>query len=180
MRALPLALTLAFVLFSGCLAEETDDPPADPGATTEFDSNGDGIPDTGEDTDGDGTPDPLPPIPEPIVFTGSLKGMGDVSGNSPVACPMQSQQCVDHEVTVPAGSWEVTFTLVGTDGAVTSQGVPYNTDYDLFVDGVGESTNPGGEDDVVSKRLSGGMYTAQVLAWHDVDGEYTLTVTFAY
>lgn len=181
MRLLPVALTMAVLLSAGCVAEEADDPPADePLDPNDRDSNGDGIPDTGEDTDGDGIPEPLPPRPDPVVFTGSLKGMGHVSANAPVECPLQEQQCTDHVVTVPAGSWMVTFTLIGTDGMVTSQGVPYNTDYDLFVEGVGESINPSGQPDIVAKRLAGGDYTAQVLAWHDVDGEYTLTVTFDY
>lgn len=185
MRLLALWLTSALLLLSGCMEEEpADDAPADDGTRAPgLDSNGDGIPDTGEDTDGDGVPEPLPPVPEPITFTGSLKGVGSPAGSPPdpvPACPLMQAQCVDHVVTVPAGSWQVTFTLIGSNGMVTSLGVPSGTDYDLFVEGVGESTNPSGQPDAVKGRLSAGDYTAQVLAWHDVDGEYTLTVTFAY
>lgn len=179
MRFLLWTLTVG-LLMAGCTSKDTaDDPDPVMGSGDPRDSNGDGIPDTGTDSDGDGVPDPIP-IPDPIVFSGSLKGVGDVTANSPVPCPLGAQQCVDHVVSIPAGPWNVTFTLVGTDGTVTSQGLPYGTDYDLFVEGVGESTNPSGEDDVVAKRLDAGDVTAQVLAWHDIDGRYMLTVTFAY
>ena len=190
MRLLPLAMALVFMLVSGCLSEErTDDPPAtgEGDGADDRDSNGDGIPDTGEDTDGDGIPEPLPPVPDPIVFTGELQGVG-YQGFLPVgppvdpvpACALGAQQCTDHVVTIPPGSWQVTFTLVGSNGMVTDAGDVQGTDYDLFVEGVGDSTNAAGEDDTVAKRLDAGDYTAQVLAWHDVDGSYTLTVTFAY
>lgn len=175
-----LWLVVLGLMMSGCASDDGKDPGVPvTGNGDPRDSNGDGIPDTGVDADGDGTPDPIP-IPEPIVFSGSLRGIGDVTANSPVPCPLGAEQCVDHVVSIPAGPWNVTFTLVGTDGTVTSQGVPYGTDYDLFVEGVGESTNPSGEADVVTKRLDAGDVTAQVLAWHDIDGEYTLTVSFAY
>lgn len=116
-------------------------------------------------------------VPDDIVFRGSLKGVGQVSQNAP--CAFEDRQCVEHAVTVPDGEWNVTFTLIGTNGPVTSTGQPYGTDYDLFVTGVGESTNPPGEADSIQARLDGGQYTAQVVAWHDIDGSYTLTVSFA-
>ena len=154
------------------LSEEgTDDPPASAQSdgATDLDSNDDGILDTGEDTDS--VPEPLPPVPDPIVFSGELEGAG-YQGFVPVAppvdpvpaCALGAQQCADHVVTVPAGSWQVTFTLVGSNGMVTGTGDVQPTDYDLFVEGVGESTNSAGEDDAVAKRLDAGDYTAQVLA----------------
>lgn len=159
---LPVTLLLAsFLMVPGCLDEGTGD------------AGGEGDDSLG--AAGDAT------VPQPLVFSGSLKGIGPPA-SPPVAtdpCPLQAQQCAQHAVTVPAGTWNVTFTLVGTDGMVTGTGVPGGTDYDLFVEGVGQSINPSGEADSVSGRLAAGTYTAEVLAWHDIDGSYDLTVTFA-
>lgn len=157
MRALAVLVLLSSLATPGCLeqggpAATADENPAD-------------------------TPAANTTRPPNVIFQGSLVGQGDVSSNAP--CALADAQCVNHVVTVPAGEWDVTFTLVGTDGTVTSQGVPYNTDYDLFVDGVGESTNPGGQADIVTGHLKAGDYTAQVVAWHDVDGTYTLTASFS-
>lgn len=155
LSALPLLLVA--LAFAGCLSDPETTP-----AEAEL----------GSDVTPAGTP------PQDIVFTGSLVGEGDVSSNAP--CALGQRQCTVHVVTVPPGNWNVTFTLVGTDGTVTSAGTPYFTDYDLFVDGVGESTNPGGEEDVIEAgRLDPGEYEAQVVAWHDIDGSYTLTVSFS-
>lgn len=163
-RALALTMRIAaatlvgLLALAGCLSDDAGDT-----------ANGD----EPDDLSAQATP------PKDIVFTGSLKGVGDVSANAPIQCPLGAQQCTTHVVTVPAGSWDVTFTLVGTDGTVTSQGVPYGTDYDLFVDGVGESVNAAGEPDIVTgSDLPAGDYDAQILAWHDLDGAYTLTVSF--
>lgn len=184
-----LALLVAFAMLSaGCVAE---DEPGDEG-TAAADLDADGIPDATDDSDADGTPDaidptPRPALPDPIVFEGNLKGFG-YQGVAPVPPPVDPvpactvQQCAEHVVTVPAGNWIVTFTLAGAGGMVSSNdpvGV-VSTDYDLFVDGVGESTNASGEEDTVSARLGPGDYSAQVLGWQDLDGGYTLTVTFAY
>ncbi|MEK6975417.1 MAG: hypothetical protein AABY18_03645 [Candidatus Thermoplasmatota archaeon] len=163
MRALALLLLASALVLSGCLSE---------------DDSG-----TGDATKNGGNNLDNVTVPQAIVISGELKGVGACGlAGCPVAppdCPLESQQCVDHVVTVPAGTWNVTFTLVGTNGMVTGQGVPSGTDYDLFVSGVGDSTNASGEDDVVTARLPAGDYTARVLAWHDIDGSYTLTVTFA-
>lgn len=159
---LPIALLLAsFLLVPGCLDDGTGGAGGEGGDSLGADANA--------------------TVPPPQVFSGSLKGIGSPV-SPPVAtdpCPLQAQQCAQHTVTVPAGTWNVTFTLVGTDGMVTGAGVPSGTDYDLFVEGVGESIQPSGEVDAVSGRLAAGTYTAEVLAWHDVDGSYDLTVTFA-
>lgn len=115
--------------------------------------------------------------PDDVVFTGALIGLDTVTGPAGM-CALGAMQCTTHAVTIPDGPWLVTFTLTMDDGTVTGTGVPSATDYDLFVDGVGESTNPAGEDDTVSGKLDAGTVDAQVSAWHDVDGSYTLTVHF--
>jgi hypothetical protein len=148
-------LLLAAALLSGCT--DSDDEPSTPD---------------------DGMMPEAMSAPVDIVFAGSLIGLDTVTGAA-MPCALGAMQCTTHAVTVPDGPWIVTFTLTMEDGTVTGTGVPYATDYDLFVDGVGESTNPAGEEDVVSKKLDGGTYNAQVVAWHDIDGAYTLTVTFA-
>lgn len=167
MRLLALAALAALVLTSGCL----DGGDADGAATG----------------DRDATPAGNATAPADLVFTGQLKGVGYQQVADPGvlgACGVQDSACAVHQVTVPAGTWNVTFTLHGAMGMVTGTvpgGLPINgqTDYDLFVEGVGESTNPSGQDDVVQATLPGGDYSAQVLAWNDVDGSYTLTVHFA-
>jgi hypothetical protein len=162
MRLLPVAALLALAL-SGCAG----DGPA---------------PATNSEPDGETLPVQLP---EDVVFSGSLKGVG-YGGFLPVAppsevpaCALMEQQCAVHSVVVPEGTWNVTFTLEGTNGAVTGTGMPAGTDYDLFVEDVGESTQPSGSKDVVKSQLKAGTYSAEVLAWHDVDGAYKLTVSFA-
>ena len=137
---------------------------------------------------GDGTPDTPSGATPPadIVFEGNLNGAGyqQVAPVDPLpACALEDRQCATHAVTVPEGTWNVTFTLVGTGGPATSNipaGAPVSvkTDYDLFVDGVGESTEATGIPDVVKAKLDAGTYNAQVLAWNDVDGSYTLTIHF--
>lgn len=155
MRSLLLISLLAVAGLAGC----TDD--------------GD---DTGDDLDPESDPMPVT-VPDPVVFTGSLQGLDTATGLV-MPCAMGAQQCVTHAVPIPDGDWKVTFTLTMDDGMVTGPGIPYGTDYDLFVDGAGESTNPAGEADIVTGRFGGGSVDAQVRAWHDVDGSYTLTVTF--
>lgn len=190
MRPLLALLAVLALLLSGCSGtgeEPSEDAPAP-------DLDADGVPDTTDDSDGDGTvdaDDPTPiPVPETLVFQGELKGVGTsavVPSDVPIPqCAPTDTQCETHAVTVPAGNWNVTFTLVGEDGMVTgtagqATGVvgPSGTDYDLFVEGVGDSTNPSGDQDEVNARLKAGTYNAMVVAWHDYDGAYTLTVTFA-
>jgi hypothetical protein len=151
MRAPPVLLALGLLL-SGC----SGDPPESVEAE----------------------PDPVVAAtpPEDLVFTGRLQGLGDAAAVN--QCALGDRQCAEHTVSVPEGNWTVTFTLVGTDGPATSPGLPYGTDYDLFVDGLGESTNPSGEPDVVTGKPGAGDLVARVVAWHDVDGAYTLTVSF--
>jgi hypothetical protein len=190
MRLLALLACLAFLL-SGCAEDAPSADPDDDGCDAACEADlGTDPQDADSDDDGalDGADDaPARVPPQDVVFTGSLKGVG-YGALLPVAppvdpvpqCALDDRQCAFHTVTVPAGTWTVTMTLHGDDGTATSAGGAggLGTDYDLFVEGVGDSTNAAGEDDVVKADLKAGDYTAQVLAWNDVDGGYTLTIHF--
>lgn len=186
-----LAVLMLLVWLSGCMGAAPDDEDSD-GCDAVCEA-AQGTDPADPDTDDDGILDgdealatEARQVPAPIVIEGELRGIG-YQGVLPVSPPVDPvpectvQQCAEHVVDVPAGDWTVTFTLVGTSGPVTGNdpaGV-VSTDYDLYVDGVGESLNAAGSPDEVSARLSAGDYTVRVLGWQDLDGSYTLTVTFA-
>jgi hypothetical protein len=155
MRHMLIAAIAAVTVLAGC----TDDP-APP-------------------LDGEGEGDmEMVEVPAPLQFQGNaFYPVYDTNGLVP-QCPTGSN-CMEHDVAVPAGEWLVTFTLTSHSGTVTSTGTPYGSDYDLFVEGVGESTETAGVQDVVQSVLMGGTYTALIEAWYDIDGSYTLDVTFA-
>ncbi len=177
MRSALLLILFGVAALSGCVSD--DDTTDDSGSDAPLDSDSDGFTDAQEEAAGSDPADAAstPKIPEALTYTGSLKGVGDVSREVP--CTFQDMTCETHDVPIPDGRWRVTFTLTPIDGMATSQGFPYRSDYELIVLGQ-ESTNAPGEKEVISGVIQGPTSeTAEIQAWHDVDGSYELLVEFA-
>lgn len=159
-----LFFIVAALAFSGCLDDDSSADTPDNGTPTE---------------DGNMT------MQAPLQFTGNMLSIAEPAGTGIVGVCQFPGSCAAHEFTVDADGTMVSLTLVSTDGTatgVTAQAL-YGSDYDLFVfDGanqIGSSTNPGEQDDLVEVTLNAGTYTAQVHAWNDVDGSYTLDIVFS-
>lgn len=159
-----LPLSVALVALAGC----TDDDAPD------------------DDTTATGPAATATP-PAAIHEGGSLVGVGDPSGAAfgTTGCELGDQGCAEYTFALE-DEWTTTLTLVsidGTVGGVTGQ-VLFGADYDLFLrdsagNQIGESTNPGDQDDVIKKKLQPGTYTVLVMAWNDQDGSYTLDIEFS-
>lgn len=152
---------LSLVTLSGCASEEApeevlDDPPVQGNVT----------------------------VPEPLHFAGSLKAVAAPVTGTTTGCELE-QGCASHEFTIEE-NLSVEIVLKSIDGTVTgvTAGVLYGSDYDMTLrDGTGRdlgtSTNPSGQDDAISAKLAPGSYVVDILAWHDQDGSYDLTITFS-
>lgn len=158
-----LIIALIAVAFAGCADSDADTPT-------------DTIDETGTEAVA---------VQEPLQFTGNMVSIAEPVGTGAVAMCQFPGSCTDHEFTVDADNTNVTLNLVSTDGdatGVTAQAL-YGSDYDLFLlDGgsqIGSSTNPGDQADLVEITLTAGTYVAQVHSWNDIDGVYTLDITFS-
>ena len=187
MRKFLVMLLLAMTALSGCLNEDGETGGGDE-TPTNADSDGDGFTDQEETAQGTDPNDPedAPTPPEAKQFTGTLYAAG---GCAAVACPSSGSKdlctqdtpnCAIHAFTVEEPGWSVTVALTGGEGTATA-----TPDYDLFlVDSegaeLGESTEPAGNVDSVTKKLLPGEYAAHVWAWDNQDAPYTLDIKFAF
>lgn len=161
MRFAACLIATSLIALSGCASEETPDDAA--GAP----------PAAGNVT-----------VPDPLHWSGSLKAVAEPMSGTTTGCQLQ-QGCATHSFEV-ADNLSVAILLKSNNGAVTgaSAMVLYGADYDMTLrDAAGRelatSTNPGDEDDLIETVLAPGKYTLDILAWHDQDGDYDLTVTFS-